>query len=175
MTIIDILITLVFMAGAVMGFMKGFIKQLASILGLIVGLLAARALYTSLAEYLCPSVTESMTVAQVLSFVIIWIIIPVLFAIAASLFTKLMDVVSLGWLNRWLGAGISALKYLILMSLLICVIDFVDSHNNIISQTKKKESVLYYPIKSFAGIFFPEANHITEQYILNKNASRRTE
>ena len=43
-----------------------------------------------------------------------------------------------------------------------------DADNTLLSQTKKKESVLYYPMKSFAGIFFPAAKHVTEQYILNE-------
>ena len=35
----------------------------------------------------------------------------------------------------------------------------------LLSQTKKKESVLYYPMKSFAGIFFPAAKAVTEQIV----------
>ena len=86
----------------------------------------------------------------------------------ASLLTKAMEAVSLGWLNRWLGSGLGALKSLLLVSLLVGVIEFMDADNTLLSQTKKKESVLYYPMKSFAGIFFPAAKHVTEQYILNE-------
>ena len=59
-------------------------------------------------------------------------------------------------------------KSLLLVSLLVGVIEFMDADNTLLSQTKKKESVLYYPMKSFAGIFFPAAKHVTEQYILNE-------
>ena len=55
-----------------------------------------------------------------------------------------------------------------LVSLLIGVIEFIDEDNTLLDQTKKEESVLYYPMKSFAGIFFPAAKHVTEQYILNE-------
>ena len=88
--------------------------------------------------------------------------------LVASLLTKAMEAVSLGWLNRWLGSGLGALKSLLLVSLLVGVIEFMDADNTLLSQTKKKESVLYYPMKSFAGIFFPAAKHVTEQYILNE-------
>lgn len=173
---IDILILIIVVAGAIVGFMKGFIRQLASILGLIVGLLAAKALYTSLAEKLCPAVTESMTVAQGLSFVIIWIAVPLLFTVVASLLTKAIEAVSLGWLNRWLGSGLGALKFMLLTSLVICVIEFIDGDNKLISATKKNDSSLYYPMKTFAGIFFPAAKSITQQYILDKkDATRRTQ
>ena len=166
MTTIDIIILIALGAGVIIGFMKGFIRQLASILGLIVGLLAAKALYTSLAVKLCPTVTDSMTVAQILAFVIIWIAVPLIFTLVASVLTKAMEAVSLGWLNRLLGAGLGALKYLFLVSLVVCVIQFIDTDSQLISQTKKEESLLYYPMERFAGMFFPAAKEVTQQYIL---------
>ena len=176
MTTIDIIILIIIGAGVVAGFMKGFIRQLASILGLVVGLLAAKALYATLAEKLCPAVTDSMTVAQVLAFIVIWIAVPLIFTLVASLLTKAMEAISLGWLNRWRGSGLGALKFLLLTSLVICVIEFIDSDNKLISATKKSESLLYYPMETFAGIFFPAAKNITQQYILdNKDATRRTQ
>lgn len=165
MTTIDIIILIAIGAGAIRGFMKGFIRQLTSILGLIAGLLAAKALYASLAEKLCPAVTDSMTVAQVLSFIVIWIAVPLIFTVVASVLTKAMEIISLGWLNRLLGAGLGALKFLLLASLMICVIEFIDSDNHLINKTKKDASVLYYPIEAFAGIFFPAAKEVTQQYI----------
>lgn len=149
MTTIDIIILIAVGVGAVRGFMKGFIRQLASILGLVVGLLAAKALYVSLAETLCPVVTDSMTVAQVLSFIMIWIAIPLIFTVVASVLTKAMEVISLGWLNRLLGAGLGALKFLLLAILLVCVIEFIDSDNRLIDETKKDASLLYYPIQQY--------------------------
>ena len=168
---IDIIILIVIGAGAIVGFVKGFIRQLASILGLIVGLLAAKALYASLAEKLCPTVTDSMTVAQVLAFIMIWIAV----LLIASLLTKAMQAISLNWLNRWLGSGLGALKFLLLTSVVIGAIEFVDSDNKLISATKKEESLLYYPMETFAGIFFPAAKNMTQQYILenkDKDATR---
>jgi Uncharacterized membrane protein, required for colicin V production len=172
---IDIIILVITGAGAVMGFMKGFIRQLASILGLIVGLLAAKTLYAALAEKLCPAVTDSMTVAQVLAFIMIWIAVPLIFLLAASLLTKAMKAVSLDWLNRWLGCGLGALKFLLLTSLCICLIELLDSDNKLISATKKNESLLYYPMETFAGIFFPAAKNMTQQILENKDATRRTQ
>ena len=163
MATIDIIILIIIGAGAIVGFMKGFIRQLASILGLM-------------AEKLCPAVTDSMTVAQVLAFIIIWIAVPLIFLLVASLLTKAMKAVSLDWLNRWLGCVLGALKFLLLTSLVICLIEFMDGDNKLISATKKSESLLYYPMETFAGIFFPAAKSMTQQYILeNKDATRRTQ
>ena len=176
MATIDIIILIIVGAGAIVGFIKGFIRQLASILGLIVGLMAAKALYASLAEKLCPTVTDSMTVAQVLAFIMIWIAVPLIFVLIASLLTKAMKAVSLNLLNRWLGGGLGALKFLLLTSVAIGAIQFIDGDNKLIRATKKEESLLYYPMETFAGIFFPAAKNMTQQYILeNKDATRRTQ
>ena len=157
MTAIDIVILALVAIGVIDGFMKGFVKQLATLLGLVAGLVAAKALYSSLAEQVFSKFTDSMTVAQVMAFVAIWIVVPLLFAWAAALMTRVMELISLGWLNRLMGAGLGALKYLLLVMLLISVMEFVDTGSRMLDRTKKQESVLYYPLQRFAGVFFPEA------------------
>ena len=176
MATIDIIILIV-IGGGGGRLCKGFIRQLASILGLIVGLLAAKALYASLAEKLCPTVTDSMTVAQVLAFIMIWIAVPLIFVLIASLLTKAMQAISLNWLNRWLGSGLGALKFLLLTSVVIGAIEFVDSDNKLISATKKgRIFVILSDGNVCGGSFFPAAKNMTQQYILeNKDATRRTQ
>ena len=113
MATIDIIILAMIGVGVIMGLIKGFVKQMASIVGLIAGLLMARALFGIVAERLAPVL--GTTVAQVLAFILIWIAVPLGFAFVASLLTKALDAVHLGWLNRWLGSGLGALKYMILI------------------------------------------------------------
>ncbi len=149
--------------GAVLGFMKGFIRQLASLLGLIVGLLAAKTLYASLAVKLSPVLGDSPTFAQGLSFVLIWLAVPLLFAIVASLLTKLMEAIALGGINRLLGALLGLLKSLLLVSIVVGVIEFVDTDHHWIDKASKDDSTLYYPIVSLADLFFPVAKTAWEE------------
>ena len=169
MATIDIIILAMIGVGVIMGLMKGFVKQMASIVGLIAGLLMARALFGIVAERLAPVLGTSTTVAQVLAFILIWIAVPLGFAFVASLLTKALDAVHLGWLNRWLGSGLGALKYMILIGLAIHVIEYIDPNNEMISATKKKESVLYYSMRDLSGIFFPVFKNVTEQLIEEPN------
>ena len=165
MTTIDIIILVLIGLGVIMGLMKGFVKQAASIAGLIAGLLVARALFGTVAEWLAPALGTSTTIAQILAFVLIWVAVPLGFAFAASLLTKALEAIHLGWLNRWLGSGVGALKYMLLIGLAIHVIEYVDPKDEIISETKKKESVLYYPMRDLSGVFFPVFKNVTEQLI----------
>ena len=165
MTTIDIILLVVLAAGLILGFTKGFLRQLASILGLIVGLFVAKALYATVAVKILPLVDGAMTAAHIISFIAIWLIVPLLFVFAASLVTKALEIIHLGWLNRIMGAILGAAKYLLLASLIIGFIESFDSDNSLISQTKKEDSVLYYPMQKLSEFFIPAAKKVTQQYI----------
>lgn len=165
MTTLDIIILVVLGAGAIVGFSKGFLKQLASLLGLVAGLLIAKALYATVAERVFLPLTDSLTVAQGIAFVVIWLAVPLAFLLLASLLTKAMEAVSLGWVNRLLGAVLGALKAALLVSLLVCVVEYIDTDNTILKKTKKQESVLYYPMEKFAGLFLPAAREMASELL----------
>mgnify|MGYP003504501392 CR=1 FL=1 len=116
--------------GAVVGFSKGFIRQLASVVGLVAGLLVARALYASVGEKLAMETGPSLTFARGLAFLLIWLVVPVRLSLAATLLTKAVDSIHLGFVNRWLGAGLGALKYILLISLVIALIEYIDIQSN---------------------------------------------
>lgn len=158
MPTIDIVILVLFLLGVFSGIRDGFIKQLASLLGLVVGLLAAKALYLTVAERIAPLVGESPTFAKVSAFILIWLAVPLAFSLIASLFTKAIEAAQLGWINRWLGAGLGAIKALIAMSLLICIIEWIDKPGDLLlSKEIKQESKFYYPMEQLAGVFLPAA------------------
>lgn len=165
MTTIDIVILIVLGAGAIVGFTKGFLKQLAGLLGLVAGLLIAKALYATVAERFFLPLTDSLTVAQGIAFVVIWLAVPLAFLLLATLLTKAMEAVALGGVNRLLGAGLGLLKSALLVSLLICVVEYIDSDNTLLKRTKKQESVLYYPMEKFAGIFLPAAREVAGELL----------
>ena len=163
MTTIDIIILVILGLGIVLGLWKGVLKQLAGLLGLIVGLLAAKALYATVADRVFSHMTDSLTVAQILAFLAVWVIVPLLFWLVASLLTKAMAAVCLGWVNRLLGGLLGGVVHALLISLAICVLETVDARGDLISREQKQASALYYRIKPLAGLFFPAAKDITKQ------------
>ncbi|WP_303915234.1 CvpA family protein [Bacteroides mediterraneensis] len=169
METLDWIIVAVLAMGAVSGFMKGLLKQLASMVGLVAGLLVARALFASLGEQLAVKVGTSVTVGQILAFLLIGLVVPLVLSVVASTLTKIVDRVSLGFVNRWLGAGLGALKYALLVSVVIHFIDFADSKDNLIHSTTKGSSLLYYPVKDLSGFFYPMVENLKEKFIETDN------
>ena len=156
--------------------MKGFIRQLASILGLVVGLAGSKGFVCNVGGEALSGCDRLDDGCAGIGFYCHLDRCSADIHVSGVLADESDGAISLGWLNRWLGSGLGALKFLLLTSLVICVIEFIDSDNKLISATKKSESLLYYPMETFAGIFFPAAKNITQQYILdNKDATRRTQ
>ena len=149
-------------AGAVAGYLNGFFKQVVSIVGLIVGLLVARALFGVVGEKLAVGVGMSVTFGQILAFLLIWIIVPIGLSLLASILTKMADVISLGILNRGLGAGVGLLKYALWISIVINLVEFVDVKSSLIHAESKEASILYYPMQKFAGVFKPAFKSVTK-------------
>ena len=100
-----------------------------------------------------------------MAFILIWLVVPIVFLFLASALTRVIDIVKLGFVNRMLGAGLGALKYMLLVGIAIHFIEFVDSKDNLIKSTVKQESVLYYPMEDFSDIFYPTIKNVTEQLI----------
>lgn len=165
MEVIDIIILVLIGVGVIQGLMKGSIKQVAAIVGFIAGLLLARALFGTVAEQLAPALRTSITIAQILSFILIWVAVPIGCSLVASVLTKALDVVNLGWLNRLTGAMLGAVKVMLLVGLGIYVLEYIDPKSEIMSETTKKASVLYSPLKDFVDACLPAIKDVTDEIV----------
>lgn len=165
MTTLDFIIIGIIFIGAILGFTKGFIKQLSSIVGLIAGLLLARALFASVGEKLAVELGTSVSIGQTIAFFLIWLVVPLGISLLASMLSQAVEAIHLGFINRWLGAGLGIIKFALLTSMIVYFIEYIDSKDNLIRSTTKSKSLLYYPIKDFSGIFIPKIKSVTKQLI----------
>lgn len=162
MEVIDIIILVLIGIGAISGLMRGSIKQLAQIVGFVAGLLLARGMFGVVAEQLAPALGTSITIAQILSFILIWVAVPIGCSLIASVLTKALNVVNLGWLNRLAGAMLGAVKLMMLIGLGIYVLEYIDPKSEMVSKTTKKSSLLYSPMKEFVDQCLPVVKDVTE-------------
>ena len=162
MEVIDIIILILIGVGVIQGLMKGSMKELASVVGFVAGLLLARALFGTVAEQLAPALGTSITIAQILSFILIWVAVPIGCSLVASVLTKALEVVLLGWLNRLAGAMLGAVKMMLLAGIGIYVLEYIDPKSEMVSKTTKKASVLYTPMKELVNQCLPVVKDMTD-------------
>ena len=82
---------------------------------------------------------------------------------AVRLLARAAETMRMGCVNRWMGAGLGAFKYAVLLSMAVYFIEFIDTENDLIPSTKKRASALYYPVKSLSGIFIPAIKDFTKR------------
>lgn len=151
MTILDVFILLVIAWALWKGWRNGLFREAASLVGFIVGMFLAGMLYGCLGDYLAPRLGSSPTIASVLAFIILWIAVPIALGILARFVSKAVNHTCLGGLNRLGGAGISFVKYALLLSCMVNVMSFIHILDD---QKQSQESLLYTPTKAFAGWSF---------------------
>jgi membrane protein required for colicin V production len=68
---------------------------------------------------------------------------------------KLMEAVSLGFINRLIGIAFGLLKSVLIMSIVFVVLNTIDVRRPFLPKEKIEQSLLYNPISDIAPAIFP--------------------
>lgn len=155
MNTLDIIILICFLPGIIRGLSKGFLEQAVSLVGMVLSVWCAFKLRGVVCEAIAPHLEMSETLLNVVAFALILIGVSVLALIVAKLFTKLVELMMLGWVNRLLGALTSCLVTLVVLGVVIVLFDTVNVKFGLVNSPLLSESVLYEGIKNLANLAFP--------------------
>ena len=137
---IDVVILLIAIWGAYRGWKNGLLKEVVSTLGFLLGLLIAYLLYARCGDYLSFYISDNVTMGKIIgrlvAFVLLWIISPIVLGTLATLVTKTLKGLHLGFFNSLAGSVVGIVKYAILLSF------------------KRNQSVCYQTVVSLTGRVF---------------------
>jgi membrane protein required for colicin V production len=68
---------------------------------------------------------------------------------------KIVNAVSLGFINRLLGIVFGLLKSVLIMSVFFVVLKAIDSHKPFLPKDRMEESIFFNPISDIAPLMFP--------------------
>ena len=150
MNYIDIIILLFLLFGAFRGFSKGLIIEVATLAGLILGVFIAirYSPYTEglLRDFLNLSSRYLSYIALAITFLLVVIGVYLI----GKMLTRLVDIISLGLVNKLLGAILGMAKYFLIVCVLLMIMDALDDKFHFISEELKEKSMLFYPFLNFA-------------------------
>lgn len=150
MNYIDIIILLFLLFGAYRGFSKGFIFEVATLVGLVLGIYIAIK-YSSYTEgILTDFLNITSRYISYIALAVTFIIVAVLVYIIGKLLTKLIDVISLGLVNKVLGAVLGMAKYFVMVCILLMITDALNEKFQFLSEETQQKSLLFYPFLNFA-------------------------
>lgn len=154
MNYLDIILGGLILYGAVKGFFKGLIVEAASLIALVAGMVGALLLATTVSDLLVQFFDfESIPPAGIV-FAVIFIVIIILINLLARFLTKVIKMVALGSINRIFGAAFGGLKFALILSALLLLVDQFSFLFQYFDTAILDESLLYHPIKTFGeGLF----------------------
>ncbi len=154
--LIDLIITAIIVLSAIYGAFKGFIAQLTSIVSLLLGVWCAFKFSTILAEEMGELFSMGESAVYIISFIIILVIVIFLANIIGRGIEKIIQFALLGWLNRLLGILFTTAKFLILLSLVVYLINYMNSNiTTVIPQEYLNESRFYPALTELSQNIFP--------------------
>lgn len=162
-----VLIIVILALGAIMGWTQGALKQIAHLAGIVVGLFVACTMYREFAELLTPHIGTSQTTCQFIAFVLLVVLVPVACGIVATVLTKFLNIVNLGFLNRIAGMIIGAVTYCTLLSFIFNIMDFIESEGGFSPDKLGKRPELFYFVKHSAQRVVPDAFIVDDMTEMN--------
>ena len=157
-----VLIIIVALIGALVGYIQGAIKQIANLGGIIVGLLLAVMAYDKFGKVLADFTGTEETTADIIAFIAIVILFPIVLGLIASLLTKAFKAIHLSFVNRLAGAVVGAVGYLLILSVAFNVYDFIKSKGGTSTESLIQRDDLYYKVKHATQRFIPDIIIVTD-------------
>lgn len=153
--ILDIVIALPLIWGIYKGFRKGLIIEVTTLAALLAGIYGAIRFSDSAAILIREQWEIDDRYMPIVAFALTFILIVVLVNIIGKMIEKLVDMVSLGFLNKLGGGLFRALKIALILSVIFTMVTSLDEELQIIPESVKDESVLYGPLSKLAPIVIP--------------------
>ena len=155
MNSLDIVFLVLFIPGIIRGLTKGFLEQVISLGGIVLSAFLAYRFSGFACDILKDYITVSDTVMRVIGFATVLVLALVAVILLAKLVTKVVEMASLGWLNKILGIVFSLFTTALILSILIILFDTVNVKFELVSSPILQESVLYGHLKDFGYFVFP--------------------
>lgn len=157
MNYFDIIIICILSFGFIKGFLKGFFNEVSSFIGFFIGLIGATMFSENLSNLILKIIDLDLKILNIISFIFLFIVITILFSLIGKSLTKLMKFASLGTINRLFGGIFSFGKYLVILSFIVLLINYLNTLFSIalIPKDNLNESTLFTFLQSVGdGLFY---------------------
>ena len=155
MNLLDIILLILLIPGAIRGITKGLLEQAATLVGIVLAVYLAYHFSEPVCVWLSQYITVSDTILHVIGFAVMLMGVLIFVLFFAKLLTKVADSASLGWFNRVMGFVFSIALSSVILSLLIILFDTVNTKFELVKTPILTDSVLYGLLKDLGYWIFP--------------------
>lgn len=158
MNYIDIVLCIPLVWGLYKGFTKGLIIEAATLVAFALGVWGGLYFSDLCAQKIKELLNWNSPYLPIISFAITFLGIVIIVYFIAKMIQRMVEGIALGGINKIGGALFGSLKYALVMSVVIFVMNAVEKSYPLISFQVKNESLLYEPIGTIAPMVIPGLN-----------------
>lgn len=172
MNYFDLIIIIPLLWGAYKGYRKGFIIEIASLIALFLGVWGGVKFSNVTAQKLSSVFDISEKLMPLISFAVTFILIVVVIFFLAKMLQKVIKMVALGTINRIAGGLFGILKFSLIISVILTIVNGVNQKVKFIEDDAKETSILYEPISLIAPTIIPGMNNLSlDKLLTNEDAN----
>lgn len=177
MNYFDVFVLVALIYAAWRGFKKGFIIELFTFLALFFGLYAGIHFSDWMSILLKENFGWDSEYLPLISFVIIFLAVGAMVYFGGKAIEKVIKVVQLSLVNKFLGIVFSMLKMILILGSIIMLTESYDEKNNVVPTEFKEDSLLYEPMHEtlkFCIPAFEESTLFLKKALVNKDFIEET-
>ncbi|MDR2361850.1 MAG: CvpA family protein [Prevotellaceae bacterium] len=159
MNYIDIIIAILLLISIFIGWRQGFIRQLFGLMALFLGLFCAYRFSHFTAHYISDWFEVSEPITNGVAFVVTFIIVLLVVVLVGRFADKIISMVAFAFFNRLLGAILSLLKAVLIISVLLLILNIF----GLIPQAHQNQSTLYRSMEKIGVAVFPYLKQLVEE------------
>ncbi|MGN1233472.1 MAG: CvpA family protein [Candidatus Cryptobacteroides sp.] len=155
MSILDIILSLILAAALLHGLFKGFTGQVIAIVAILAGTWAALKFTNVVCNFIQPLLGAPVSFLKVLVFILMLVLVILLFKLIGKLIKASINFVTLGWLDRLLGAVFGLLKAAIVLGILAVLFTSVNNTFNFVSEETLSASPVFASLRNVSLTILP--------------------
>ena len=140
---LDIILLLPLLIGLVRGLMKGLITEIIAIAAVVLGFVGAKLWGQTFSAWIMTQFTWPQPVCDATAYALLFIGISLALNMIGRLISKLLSAISLGWMNKLLGAAFGTAKWALIVLAIVFCVNKLDTQFHFMKAELKSSSLLY--------------------------------
>lgn len=155
MNYVDIVLCIPLIWGLYKGLSKGLIIEVASLVALALGIWGGIRFSDYASSFLANFFDLQTDYLPIIAFALTFIVIVIGVFTLAKLLERVINMASLKMINKLAGALFGILKFGLILSVLLMIVDAFDERSGFLPMEMKHESLLYEPVSNIAPTIIP--------------------
>ncbi|MCL1822015.1 MAG: CvpA family protein [Prolixibacteraceae bacterium] len=155
MNYIDLIILILILLSGGNGLRKGFIGEVSGLAALVLGIWAAIHFSGFVGGFIAANFDWDSQQTSIVTFIITFVGVVVLVVLIGKVVEKMINVVSLGFLNRLAGLFFGALKGALVLSIFLLIFNFFNKDIHFVPDETIEESQFWSPMMNFVPSILP--------------------